>query len=62
MEEVKAKKRSVRLLSSPPELWTYTIVNEYPRDSEAYTQGLEFDKKIYESTGLKGNLPCEKWT
>ena len=43
-KEVKAKERSVRLLkSSPPELWTYTIVNEYPHDSNAYTQGLEFD-------------------
>lgn len=60
--EVKAKERSVRLLkSSPPELWTYTIVNEYPHDPEAYTQGLEFDgEDLYESTGLKGKSSLRK--
>lgn len=61
-KEVKAKERSVRLLkSSPPELWTYTIVNEYPHDSNAYTQGLEFDgEDLYESTGLKGKSSLRK--
>ncbi|MEL0301717.1 MAG: glutaminyl-peptide cyclotransferase, partial [Flavobacteriaceae bacterium] len=60
--EVKAKERSVRLLkSSPPELWTYSIVNEYPHDPEAYTQGLEFDgEDLYESTGLKGKSSLRK--
>lgn len=61
-KEVKLKERSVRLLkSSPPELWTYTIVNEYPHDSDAYTQGLEFDgEDLYESTGLKGKSSLRK--
>lgn len=61
-KEVKLKERSVRLLkSSPPELWSYTIVNEYPHDSDAYTQGLEFDgEDLYESTGLKGKSSLRK--
>jgi glutamine cyclotransferase len=61
-KEVKAKERSVRLLkSSPPDLWTYTIINEYPHDSNAYTQGLEFDgEDLYESTGLKGKSSLRK--
>jgi len=61
-KEVKAKERSVRLLkSSPPELWTYTLLNEYPHDQEAYTQGLEFDGEIlYESTGLNGKSSLRK--
>ena len=54
--------RTVRLLkSSPPALWTYTIVNEYPHDNTAYTQGLEFkDDILYESTGLKGRSSLRK--
>ena len=61
-KEVKLKERSVRLLkSSPPELWSYTIINEYPHDSDAYTQGLEFDgEDLYESTGLKGKSSLRK--
>ena len=36
-------------------LYTYTLVNEFPHDKQAYTQGLEFDgETLYESTGLKG--------
>lgn len=48
--------RSIRLLNTtPPELWTYRLVNDYPHDTNAYTQGLEFDGEIlYESTGLRG--------
>ena len=61
-KEIKAQDRSIRLLkSSPPELWTYTIVNEFPHDPEAYTQGLEFDgEDLYESTGLKGKSSLRK--
>lgn len=33
----------------------YTIVNAYPHDTSAFTQGLEFYKgRLYESTGLEG--------
>ena len=54
--------RSVRLLNpSPPALWTYALLNEYPHDQEAYTQGLEFDgETLYESTGLKGKSSLRK--
>lgn len=38
-----------------PDLYTYKIVNEYPHDASAYTQGLEYYKGfLYESTGKKG--------
>ena len=54
--------RSIRLLKSEaPALWTYTIINEYPHDSAAYTQGLEFDGEIlWESTGLRGKSSIRK--
>ena len=54
--------RSVRLLNPrSPALWTYNLLNEYPHDQEAYTQGLEFDGEIlYESTGLKGKSSLRK--
>ncbi len=43
----------VTILSTiTPKLYTYKIIEEYPHDIEAYTQGLEFNKGIlYESTG-----------
>lgn len=35
-----------------PKLYTYTILESYPHDIEAYTQGLEFkNDTLYESTG-----------
>lgn len=43
------------LAENAPELYTYEIVNEFPHDNAAYTQGLEFHKDtLYESTGKKG--------
>ena len=43
------------LSSEKPVLYTYTIVNEYPHDIKAYTQGLEFkNDTLYESTGQYG--------
>jgi len=43
--------------SEPPKVtfYTYEVVNSYPHDPEAFTQGLVFDEGIlYESTGLYG--------
>lgn len=38
-----------------PEIWTYKIINTYPRQSDHYTQGLEFQNDtLYESIGLYG--------
>ena len=44
---------------TPPEpdipTYRYKIVNTYPHDPQAFTQGLEFhDGDLYEGTGLKG--------
>lgn len=47
--------------SSQPKLYTYTILNEYPHDKTAYTQGLEFYRDtLYESTGLRGKSSLRK--
>jgi glutaminyl-peptide cyclotransferase len=40
---------------SEPANYTYTIVNVYPHDQTAFTQGLVFDDgTLYEGTGLRG--------
>ena len=48
--------KKIRVLSDfAPELYTYEIVNEYPHDIEAFTQGLEFHNGfLYEGTGQHG--------
>ena len=47
--------------SNKPKLYSYTIVNEYPHDKTAYTQGLEFYRDtLYESTGLRGKSSLRK--
>jgi glutaminyl-peptide cyclotransferase len=40
----------------------YKIINTYPHDIEAYTQGLEFDEGVYmyEGTGLRGKSTLRK--
>jgi glutaminyl-peptide cyclotransferase len=44
-----------------PKAYTYKVVQEYPHDSKAYTQGLEFYKDtLYESTGQYGNSSLRK--
>ncbi len=47
--------------NNPPEIYTYKIINTYPHDQNAYTQGLEFYKDtLYESTGQYGNSSLRK--
>lgn len=42
--------------NSAPISYTYEIVNEFPHDQNAYTQGLEFfNDRLYESTGQYGS-------
>ena len=49
------------LASNPPEIYTYEILNEYPHDIKAYTQGLEFhNDTLYESTGRNGQSSLRK--
>ncbi len=54
--------KKIRVLApNTPEIYTYEIVNEFPHDIKAYTQGLEFHAGIlYESTGRKGQSSLRK--
>jgi glutaminyl-peptide cyclotransferase len=46
---------AVALPDSSPVLYTYEVINVYPHDPEAFTQGLVFDgEMLYEGTGLNG--------
>ncbi len=41
--------------------WGYQVVNTYPHDREAFTQGLQFkDGFLYEGTGLQGRSSLRK--
>ncbi len=43
------------------EVYTYKVINTYPHDTKAYTQGLEFHNGfLYESTGRKGQSSLRK--
>src|SRR3990170_3080206 len=45
-----------RPVNPTPLRYTYSVVNVYPHDKNAFTQGLVFDNGVlYESTGLIGN-------
>lgn len=47
--------------ASSPEIYTYEVVNEYPHDNDAFTQGLEFHNGfLYESTGQIGESSLRK--
>ena len=49
------------LSHKPPKLYKYEIVNIFPHDIQAYTQGLEFDgDNLFESTGLNGKSTLRK--
>ena len=52
----------ITLLSDfKPKLYTYQIINVYPHDKNAYTQGLEFYRDtLFESTGLRGSSSIRK--
>ncbi|MGC6479759.1 MAG: glutaminyl-peptide cyclotransferase [Flavobacteriaceae bacterium] len=55
-------KKTISLLADEaPKLYTYKILNTFPHDKAAYTQGLEFfGESLYESTGLKGQSSLRK--
>jgi glutamine cyclotransferase len=47
--------------SSAPEQYAFSVVNTYPHDVKAYTQGLEYKNGfLYESTGLRGESTLRK--
>jgi glutamine cyclotransferase len=54
-QKVSIEKEFRLLAASAPEVYTYEILNTYPHDTGAYTQGLEFHNGIlYEGTGKTG--------
>jgi glutamine cyclotransferase len=47
--------------SQPDTIYTYSIVNAYPHNRNAFTEGLTFDKGfLYESTGRYGSSSLRK--
>ena len=61
LQETVIDKKITVFSKNPPKLYSYKIINEFPHDQEAYTQGLEFDgEDLYESTGLNGKSSLRK--
>ncbi len=57
----KVEKPVFIMADSKPDLYTYEIINTYPHDKKAYTQGLEFlDGFLYEGTGKNGSSTIRK--
>ena len=53
--DLNAGKTSTNISAEIIPIYTYEVVNTYPHDSNAYTQGLVFqDGILYEGTGLRG--------
>jgi glutamine cyclotransferase len=49
------------MANSAPEIYTFKIINTYPHDKGAYTQGLEYyNGFLYEGTGQKGASSIRK--
>ena len=50
--------KDIRILAkNAPQVYTYTILNTYPHDKKAFTQGLEFSgDTLFESTGNPSNV------
>ncbi|MDF0716149.1 glutaminyl-peptide cyclotransferase [Muricauda sp. 334s03] len=60
-QTVEVEKDFRLLAAAAPEVYTYEIINSYPHDTGAYTQGLEFHNgTLYESTGKKGASTVRK--
>ena len=60
-QTVEVEKDMRLLAASAPEVYTYEIVDSYPHDTGAYTQGLEFNNgTLYESTGKRGGSSVRK--
>jgi glutamine cyclotransferase len=60
-KETESTSNIVIVPSSAPEQYAFTVVNTFPHDTKAYTQGLEYqDGFLYESTGLNGKSSLRK--
>jgi len=60
--KVKRLNNTIEVLSDfAPAIYTYKIINTYPHDAKAYTQGLEYHNGfLYESTGQRGASSIRK--
>ncbi len=61
-EKTKKKNSFIEVLSDKePIIYDYKIINEYPHDTKAYTQGLEYyNGFLYETTGRRGKSTLRK--
>tara|TARA_R100000306_G_scaffold577_6_gene1366 strand:+ start:90 stop:1145 length:1056 start_codon:yes stop_codon:yes gene_type:complete len=60
-ERYEANTEFTLLASKKPELYTYKVLETYPHDVNAFTQGLEFEgDTLYESTGKRGESTLRK--
>ncbi|WP_445385191.1 glutaminyl-peptide cyclotransferase [Robiginitalea sp. IMCC44478] len=60
-ETIEISREITLLAGKAPELYTYSIINTYPHDRKAFTQGLEFyQDTLYESTGQNGASSLRK--
>ena len=54
-------KKIIVFASTPPSVYTYEVVNEFPHNQNNFTQGLEFYKDtLYEGTGKRGKSVLQK--
>lgn len=62
IKESQEKQQEITLFNdTAPVTYTYEILNKYPHQPDAYTQGLEFYKnELYESTGQYGSSSLRK--
>jgi glutaminyl-peptide cyclotransferase len=60
--EIYETSESIKIFNDqPPKIYKYEVVNAYPHDINAYTQGLEFyDNALYESIGQYGKSALRK--
>jgi len=59
--EKKGEPGSTVSAEAPPAYITYSLVREYPHDTSAYTEGLQYvDGSLYESTGEYGQSDLRK--
>ena len=61
-EKTKTENSFIEVLANKaPIVYSYKIVNEYPHDTKAYTQGLEYyNGFLYETTGRRGQSTLRK--
>ena len=61
-DDIVILKKNIEILSDiKTKVLKFEIINEYPHDIKAYTQGLEFYKgELYESTGQRGKSSLRK--